>query len=101
MRPIGFTATIATICGALTELCSGRVANTGTLTLTPSVTSTVITRQGVAVGDCIHLSPQTLNAAAALTTTIAIATKNTITLTHTSTVTADRTFLYSFWAIET
>jgi ABC-type branched-subunit amino acid transport system substrate-binding protein len=80
---------------ALQQLASGRSNATGSVTLTPSATSTVVTPQNCAPGSAVFLFPKTANAAAALSGTyISSVGKQTFTITHASAVSVDRSFFY-------
>lgn len=79
---------------------AGRTNNTGSVTLTASSTTTVITFSAgqIGTGTVIFLSPTTSNAAAAMTNVYQSSkdvAANTITLTHANTGTTDRTFNYA------
>lgn len=80
---------------ALQQLAAGRSNATGTVTLTASATSTVVTPQNCAPGSTVFLFPKTANAAGALSTTyVATVAKQSFTITHASAVSVDRTFFY-------
>lgn len=80
---------------ALQQLAAGRSNATGTVTLTASATSTVVTPQNCAPGSAVFLFPKTANAAAALSTTyVGTVAKQSFTITHASAVSVDRTFFY-------
>lgn len=80
---------------SLGQLAGGRSNATGTVTLTASATSTVVTPQNCAPGSAVFLFPKTANAAGALSTTyVATVAKQSFTITHASAVSVDRTFFY-------
>jgi hypothetical protein len=80
---------------ALQQLAMGRSNATGTVTLTASATSTVVTPQNCAAGSAVFLFPKTANAAGALSTTyVGTVAKQSFTITHANTATVDRTFFY-------
>lgn len=67
----------------------------GTFTLTTGATSTVVTNTGATMNCVVVFSPETANAAAALSTTYKSASTNgQFTITHANDVTTDRTFGY-------
>jgi hypothetical protein len=100
MRNIPRVASLEALSGGLNEVANGRPNNVGTLTLTPSATSTVVFRQGVQAGDMVDLIPMTANANTAKATTWAIGSdRNEITVTHTSTASVDRTFGFVFYGV--
>jgi hypothetical protein len=80
---------------ALQQLAAGRSNATGSVTLTASATSTVVTPQNCAPGSAVFLFPKTANAAAALSTTyVSSVGKQTFTITHASAASVDRSFFY-------
>jgi hypothetical protein len=79
----------------LNEVLKGRGNNVGTVTLTPSVTTTTISDIRIKQTMTAVLIPRTANAAAAVTNVyISAVADGSITLTHASTATVDRTFDY-------
>jgi hypothetical protein len=79
----------------LQQLAAGRSNATGTVTLTASATSTVVTPQNCAPGSAVFLFPKTANAAGALSTTYVSAVgKQTFTIAHANNAQVDRTFFY-------
>mgnify|MGYP007132436762 CR=1 FL=1 len=81
----------------LVLMAQGRSNATGTVTLAPSATSTVIPDTRIAADSVILLQPTTANAAAALATTYvqnANRTNGQVTVTHVSNSQTDRTFKY-------
>lgn len=80
---------------SLQQLASGRSNATGSVTLTASATSTVVTSPNCAPGSAVFLFPKTANAAGALSTTyVSSVGKQTFTITHASAASVDRTFFY-------
>jgi hypothetical protein len=81
-------------------MMQGKTNNTGTLTLTPSSTTTVLTFATGQIGQdtCIFLIPKTSTAAGALSS-LYISSRNvstnTLTLTHASTAATDKIYGYS------
>jgi hypothetical protein len=77
------------------EVLKGRGNNVGSVTLAPSVTTTTISDIRIKQTMTAVLISRTANAAAAMTNVyISAVADGSITLTHTSTATADRTFDY-------
>lgn len=79
------------------EVHQGKLANTGVVTLTANVASTVVTDNRVGANTFVGLMPQTANASAEIGAgTIYIATqgKQTFTITHANNAQVDRTFRY-------
>lgn len=87
---------------AIQQLAAGRSNAVGTVTLTTSSATTVVTptQSGViAPGSTVLLTPTTANAAAEVgngTMYVSTVAKDTFTITHANSATAGRTFL---WAI--
>jgi hypothetical protein len=80
---------------AIRELQAGRDNASGTVTLTINVTSTTVRAPNCSPSSAVFLSPQTADAAAALTTTyISSVAKGQFTITHANNAQADRTFYY-------
>lgn len=80
---------------SLQQLAQGRSNAMGTVTLTPSATSTVVEAVNCGPGSGVWLFQKTANAAAALSTTyISSVGKQTFTITHASAASVDRTFFY-------
>ena len=73
------------------ELASGRTNATGTVTLTPSATTTVVFAPNCMADSIPFLSPLTATAAAA-GAWISSVSKGQFTITHTSSVATDKTF---------
>lgn len=83
---------------SLLQLASGRSNATGTVTLTPGATSTVVTDQNCSLHSVIELMPATADAAAAASTTyipLATITNGSFIIQHANNAQADRTFGYS------
>jgi hypothetical protein len=83
---------------AIRDLFMGRSNAMGQFTLTPSVTSTVVTATNCGDQSVIHLTPRTASAAAALTSvyiTAADTVPGQFTVTHNSDAAEDRIFGYS------
>jgi len=79
----------------INELRDGKLNSTGSFTLTPSATSTVVTNQRVSVETVILMMPLTANAAAALPTTWVSAQANgQFTVSHASAASTDRVFRF-------
>jgi len=86
---------LAIIVQAIRELAAGASNSLGSVTLTPSTTTTVVSDRLAVSGSHVALCPLTANAAAALTTTYVSARgQGSFTLTHANAATADRTFSY-------
>lgn len=80
---------------AIRELFEGRSNAGGTVTLTPSATTTTVTSDTCGDESVILLSPRTANAAAALATTFVLSVSNgRFVLTHDNNTQTDRTFGY-------
>lgn len=80
---------------AIQQLYAGRSNAGGSVTLTPGATSTVVAADNCAAQCAVFLSPKTANAAAALATTfISAVGKQTFTISHANTATADRSFFF-------
>lgn len=80
---------------ALQQLAMGRSNATGTVTLTPSATSTVVSAPNCSPSSAVFIFQKTANAAAALSTTFhASSGKQTFTLSHANNAQTDRTFFY-------
>jgi hypothetical protein len=78
------------------EAHQGHLGNVGVVTLAVGAGTTVVTDFRVGPNSVISLSPTTLNAAQALTTTfISSLSAEAFTISHTNTATADRAFAYS------
>lgn len=89
------SATTLQIATTTNELLKGRANNVGAITLTPSVTTTTISDIRIKQTMTAVLIPRTANAAAAMTNVyISAVADGSITLTHSSTATVDRTFDY-------
>jgi hypothetical protein len=81
---------------AVRQLVRGRSNATGTVTLTPGATTTVVSAPfNVSARSRVGMSPTTANAAAALTTTFWVAGNGSFTITHANNAQADRTFIWS------
>jgi len=84
---------LAQICN---ELRDGKINATGSVTLTPSATATVVTDPRVSIETVILLMPLTADAAAAHATTwVSAQDSGTFTLTHASAISADQSFRYA------
>jgi len=80
---------------AVNALIGGKSANMGTFTLAASVTTTVVTDNLFESNQVVIWSPATANAAAAMTNVyLSARAKGSFTLTHSSTASTDRTYLY-------
>lgn len=83
---------------AINQLGSGRSNASGTVTLTASTTTTVVTAPNCGTGSEVFLMQKTANAATAFATTYVSAVGNgSFTLTHASNSQVDRTF--GFFAV--
>lgn len=72
---------------------SGKINNSGIVTLTNGGTSTTLTDERLGYESCVFLSPTTANAAA-LSPYISAKANGSCTITHTSSANADLTFDY-------
>lgn len=89
------SATTLQVATTLNEMLKGRGNNVGSITLTPSVTTSTISDIRIKQTMTAVLIPRTANAAAAMTNVyISAVADGSITLTHSSTATVDRTFDY-------
>lgn len=89
------TASPLQIATTTNELLKGRANNVGEVTLTVSATTTTIEDIRIKQTMTAVLIPRTANAAAALANVyISAVADGSITLTHSSAVSADRTFDY-------
>lgn len=78
---------------AIQQLEQGRLNVTGTCTLTPSATTTVVTAKNCGAASQITLTAKTANAAAALATTyVSTVANGSFTLTHANSAQVDRIF---------
>lgn len=83
------------IADAVNNLIAGKARVTGSVTLTASATSTVVSDNQFESGMVPVLIPTTANAATALATTyVSARSKGSFTLTHASNAQADKSFLY-------
>lgn len=83
---------------AIRQLAQGRNNATGSVTLTASATSTVVSSDIVNDTDTVLLSPMTANAAAEIgagTAYVSAVAKGSFTITHANAVSTDRTFRYA------
>jgi hypothetical protein len=81
------------IADAVRQLAEGRSNAVGTVTLTPSVTTTTVTAPTCAPGSLVKLTPQTLHAAwCAPVTYVSNTSIGHFTITHPDTAFADKTF---------
>ena len=79
---------------------NGKLNNTGTITLTINVATTVLNRKGLSPQSVVHFDPKTANAASDLYgggmyVLTANRGNDAWTITHANNATADRTFQYS------
>lgn len=89
------TASPLQISSTVNEMLKGRGNNVGSVTLTASVTTTTISDIRIKQTMTAVLIPRTANAAAAMTNVyISAVADGSITLTHASTASVDRTFDY-------
>lgn len=83
------------ICAAINQLAQGRSNAVGTVTLTPSATSTVVSAETIGNDSRVQLTPTTANAAAAMATSYVSAVGiKTFTITHANNAQVDRTFYW-------
>lgn len=73
--------------------------NTGTVTLTPSSTTTIITNGKINTQSVILLMPKTSSAAVSNSSLWIVPSTGQATLNHTNTSTVDRTFNYAIIGI--
>jgi len=84
---------LSKIVGAIQELTKGRSNAVGTVTLTASDTTTVVTAMNCGADSYPILIPLTANAAAALATTyVSLVSNGSFTLTHANNSQTDRDF---------
>lgn len=77
-------------------IMQGHLANTGSVTLRASQTTTTVTDDRVSLNTVPVLTPTTANAAGAVATTyISTITTGSFIITHASAVSVDRTFRYA------
>lgn len=86
------TTKTADIVSAIRQTVQGRNNATGTFTITPNATSTVVQAPNCANTSFVFLSPQTFNAANDMATTWTIAANGQFTVNHASNPRVDRTF---------
>ena len=80
---------------AIRALAEGASNSLGQVTLTPSVTTTIVSDPLATTESHVALCPLTSNAAAAIPTTyVSARAQGTFTLTHANAATVDRTFSY-------
>lgn len=80
---------------AIIQLVEGRHNATGTVKLTASATTTIVSHPNCSKGSVPLLSPMTANAAAAISTTyISAVNQGSFTITHASAASTDRDFRY-------
>lgn len=85
------------VVAAVIQLMQGRCNSVGTVTLRANQTTTVVAAPNCGKGSKVFLFPQTLNAAAALSTTYIQAAdvlSKSFTVTHASAPSTDRTFSF-------
>jgi hypothetical protein len=83
---------------ALHQLAAGRSNAIGTVTLATGVATTVVTDKNCAAGSTPLLTPMTANAATELgsgTLYVSAVANGSFTITHASSATTGRTFLYA------
>lgn len=83
---------------AINQIIDGKGNNTGSVTLTASAASTVVSNARVSEDSHISLTPTTANAATALTTTYVTASNGSFTINHANNAQTDRTYTYSLRA---
>lgn len=81
----------------INNILNGGIDSVGSVTLTTSTTDTTVSSVSITNDSFIGLTPTTLNAAGALSTTYVSSrvAGSYFILTHSNTATADRTFVYS------
>ena len=80
----------------LRNVVEGKTNNTGVVTLTPNVATTVVTDQRAGAESTISFMQKTANAAAELATMyVSSQGKQTFTITHANNALNDRTFRYT------
>lgn len=85
------------IADAVNQIVAGRLDSYGSVTLTPSTTTTTVTNAAVGEDSVIVLMPKTANAAAALATTfVSVRINGSFTLTHANNAQTDREFGYGW-----
>lgn len=91
------TRNIPDLTAAMRQLYLGGSNNTGTVTLRPSQTTTVIPHQACNPFSHISIMPLTANAQTAFLAGIRVSARSTgsFTLTHASNAAVDQTFTYS------
>ena len=80
---------------AVNRLNQGKMNATLYVTLDPGATNTPVVDARISKQTCVHLQPQTPNAAAALGTTYVLCTNGSATIYHANTTQTDRTFTAS------
>jgi hypothetical protein len=87
--------TLRRVSNVVRSIMTGKTNNTGSVTLTASATSTVVSDINVGGDSVILLSPLTANAAAAIGTTyISSVGDQTFTITHANNAQTDKDFSY-------
>ena len=79
------------------NLLEGKINSTGTVTLTASATSTVVSDRRVGANSLIFFMPQTANASSEMASGgmyVSSRGKQTFTITHPNNANADKTFGY-------
>lgn len=88
---------VRVLANVINENADGRTDNFGSITLTENQTTTTVNDRRIGQDSGVALTPQTANAAAALTNTY-VSSKDpragTFTLTHNNEASTDRTFVY-------
>lgn len=83
------------IVAAVNELVEGRGDHSGTVTLTPNATQTIVLFGNCSISCSVHLTAKTQDAAAALATTSVVAGNGSFTITHANAASTDRTFYFN------
>lgn len=95
-NPVSMAAGLRDTMMAVKQIAEGRGNVSGTVTLTASATTTVVTHPAIGRDAAIVLTPTTANAAGAIATTyVSAQDTGTFTLTHASAATVDRTFRWA------
>lgn len=79
---------------AVNQLLDGRINSVGNVTLTASATTTVVADPRAHINSKVLLMPKSANAAAALATTWLTPAARSVTITHASATSTDRSFGY-------
>lgn len=95
-KSLGPNANIKEVVNTLNRVMLGQISCRGTVTLSPSTTSTVVVERRVSSESVIQLMPETISAATAVTS-VYVSDRirgESFTLNHNSDPAVDRTFTY-------